>query len=76
MSKILFDPMLFFSAIGNAYSVLSDKEKRRKYDVYGPDLQQSSPTPDYTHGGFEGQSFLFFFNMKDGLDLGCSTAQF
>ena len=57
----------WFSAIGNAYAVLSDADKRKKYDVYGPDLQQASQyTSDYTHGGFEGTSSLtaIFFNFK------------
>ena len=49
----------WFSAIGNAYAVLSDADKRKKYDVYGPDLQQASQhTADYTHGGFEGRSII------------------
>lgn len=49
---------LFFVAIGNAYSVLSDADKRKKYDLYGPDLQQQSvrESSDYTHGGFEGKA--------------------
>ena len=47
----------FVSAIGNAYAVLSDADKRKKYDLYGPELQQTSQyTSDYTHGGFEGIS--------------------
>ncbi|KAL8616930.1 hypothetical protein ACOMHN_041849 [Nucella lapillus] len=45
-----------YVTIGNAYAVLSDAEKRRKYDVYGPELQQQSSQSqsDYTHGGSEG----------------------
>ena len=32
-----------FKAIGNAFAVLSDAEKRKQYDLYGPEqMQQSS----------------------------------
>lgn len=29
-----------FQAIGNAYDVLRDKEKRKKYDTYGPEMEE------------------------------------
>lgn len=63
-----------FKAIGNAFAVLSDKEKRRQYDLYGPDDQirarnhahSSYFEEDYTRG-FEGDiSAEEIFNMFFG----------
>lgn len=49
------------SAIGNAFSVLSDPEKRKKYDLYGEDVSHQIRTNrdgydhyDYSRG-FEGK---------------------
>ncbi|XP_059140446.1 dnaJ homolog subfamily B member 12-like isoform X2 [Physella acuta] len=44
-----------FKAVGKAYSILSDKEKRRQYDLYGPEMQPSRPSrhEEDSHG-FEG----------------------
>lgn len=48
-----------FKAIGNAFAVLSDTEKRKQYDLYGPDEARSGRGRggghhfDQTHGGFE-----------------------
>ena len=48
----------FLLAIGNAFAVLNDKDKRKKYDMYCPEEEQSRGHShreyDYTHG-FEGQ---------------------
>lgn len=44
------------SAIGNAFSVLSEPEKRRKYDLYGAESEQvhhHRSDHDYSRG-FEG----------------------
>ena len=63
-----------FKAIGNAFAVLSDKEKRRQYDLYGSDEQvraqrstrSSYYEEDYTRG-FEGDiSAEEIFNMFFG----------
>ncbi|BFZ02916.1 hypothetical protein BsWGS_05955 [Bradybaena similaris] len=58
-----------FKAIGKAYSILSDKEKRRQYDLYGPEMQPSRLTRDheeYSHG-YEGDiSPEELFNMFFG----------
>ncbi|KAK2717699.1 dnaJ homolog subfamily B member 14-like [Artemia franciscana] len=40
-----------FKAIGNAFAILSDKEKRRKYDLYGGEEDQMD-----THGHFRHSS--------------------
>ncbi|XP_043196349.1 dnaJ homolog subfamily B member 12-like [Amphibalanus amphitrite] len=47
-----------FKAIGNAFAVLSDTEKRKQYDLYGNEDVRSSRGRghhhyDPTHGGFE-----------------------
>ncbi|XP_005106865.2 dnaJ homolog subfamily B member 12 [Aplysia californica] len=58
-----------FKAIGKAYSILSDKEKRRQYDLYGPEMQPSRPSHDhgdFSHG-FDGDiSPEELFNMFFG----------
>jgi len=58
-----------FKAVGKAYSILSDKEKRRQYDLYGPEMQPSRPSQergDY-HNNFDGDiSPEELFNMFFG----------
>ncbi|ESP03878.1 hypothetical protein LOTGIDRAFT_185246, partial [Lottia gigantea] len=60
-----------FKAIGNAFAVLSDSDKRKKYDLYGPETEISSRGHshreyDYSHG-FEGDiSPEELFNMFFG----------
>merc|ERR1719479_776463 len=43
-----------FKAIGNAYAVLSDTEKKRQYDLYGSDEEQAARSSGRRHhrGGF------------------------
>eukprot|EP00093_Oithona_nana_P006497 06497.XXX_171405_172296_1 [CDS] Oithona nana genome sequencing. len=42
-----------FKAIGNAFAVLSDPEKKRQYDLYGPmDSQPTGPRSRRTRHGF------------------------
>lgn len=40
-----------FKAVGNAFAVLSDKDKRKQYDMYGSEEQQTSRRSQY-HDGF------------------------
>lgn len=47
-----------YKAIGNAFAVLSDPAKKKKYDMFGPEEEQRSSRGggyeyDYSHG-FEG----------------------
>lgn len=53
-SAILFCSIL---AVGNAFAVLNDPAKRKKYDMFGPEEEQQTSRSrrdyDYTHG-FEG----------------------
>lgn len=48
---------MIFPAVGNAFAVLSDPEKRKQYDLYGPDESNSHRSTynrhDYTRG-YEG----------------------
>lgn len=59
-----------FKAIGNAYAVLSDPEKRKLYDLHGnrPPPQQGQPSSSYGYSrGFEGTiSPEDLFNMFFG----------
>ncbi|XP_060065641.1 dnaJ homolog subfamily B member 14-like [Ylistrum balloti] len=60
-----------FKAIGNAFAVLSDADKRKKYDLYGPETDTTTESRrgyhhDYSHG-FEGDiSPEELFNMFFG----------
>lgn len=55
----------FFPAIGNAYAVLSNAEKRRQYDQYGE--ERSHPSRQRHHRDFEADiSPEDLFNMFFG----------
>lgn len=41
-----------FKAIGNAFAVLSDADKRKQYDLYGPEQVSSSSGPSRNRHGF------------------------
>ncbi|TRY80811.1 hypothetical protein TCAL_09273 [Tigriopus californicus] len=43
-----------FKAIGNAFAVLSDKEKRRQYDLYGPEGTTTTSSGGNAHRGRHG----------------------
>jgi curved DNA-binding protein len=51
-----------FKEIGEAYEVLSDKDKRSKYDLFGPDWQRreeaeaAAKQAGFGQGGFQGSS--------------------
>ena len=52
-----------FIAIGNAFAVLNDAEKRRRYDQFGNEAERVSSHRyqdnfDYTRGGFEGMHHI------------------
>ena len=58
-SEILNVSVLWLAAIGNALAVLTDPEKRRRYDQYGTEADR---VPRHSHGdydysrGFEGKT--------------------
>lgn len=49
---------LFILAIGNAYDVLRDKEKRKKYDTYGPEMEEINQRHHAHRDAFGGRIFL------------------
>lgn len=62
-----------FKAIGNAFAILSDPEKRKQYDLYGADSPQSSPSSShrqsqyaYTRGFESEMTAEDLFNMFFG----------
>jgi len=60
---------LTFAAIGNAFAVLSDGQKRKRYDDYGsaePELRRRGHADGYEHDfsrGFEGKSVPAVFML-------------
>lgn len=55
-----------FKSLGNAVAILTDAEKRKRYDMYGDESQQERPQTRY-HNGFENdispeEIFNLFFN--------------
>ncbi|CAL4068326.1 unnamed protein product [Meganyctiphanes norvegica] len=62
-----------FKAVGNAFAVLSDTEKRKQYDLYGPDEANTATSHRNTHNhndftrGYEGDMTAEeLFNMFFG----------
>lgn len=57
-----------FKSLGNAVAILTDAEKRKRYDMYGDESQQERPQSRYTYqGGYEAdispeEIFNLFFN--------------
>ncbi|XP_074648299.1 dnaJ homolog subfamily B member 14-like [Tubulanus polymorphus] len=75
-----------FKAIGNAFAVLNDPEKKQRYDLYGEESTQSNNMRrrgshtdgyeyyDYTRGGFEADiSAEELFNMFFGGGFGSTN---
>lgn len=44
--------VLGVAAIGNAFAVLSDPEKRRRYDQYGSEAERAPSHSHFHSGGF------------------------
>merc|ERR1719357_1531823 len=61
-----------FKAVGNAFAVLSDDEKREEYDVYGPEgapqaRSRRSSSPDGFYGG--GRYYGGFMSAEDLFEM-------
>lgn len=48
-----------FKAIGNAVAVLTDPEKRKSYDLYGKDDQQSVRRNGFNQSGFRQHEYAY-----------------
>jgi len=66
-SYCLYSNYVIVSAIGNAFATLSDKEKRRRYDLYGEEEARQPSRSHSHHNGFEAEvSPEELFNMFFG----------
>jgi len=58
-----------FAAIGNAFAVLSDTQKRKRYDAYGtdePELRRRGRSDGYEYDysrGFEGKNYFCLMSL-------------
>lgn len=53
-----------FKAVGNAFAVLSDKEKRRQYDLYGGEETQTNSRRSQYQDGFSSYDYSRGFDGK------------
>lgn len=53
-----------FKAVGNAFAVLSDKDKRKQYDLYGGEEQQTTSRRSYYQDGFSTYDYSRGFDCK------------
>lgn len=57
------------TAIGNAFAVLTDADKKKRYDKYGDENPQSVYTHDhYDYSrGFEGKLSVYMYNVQSSI---------
>jgi DnaJ family protein B protein 12 len=48
-----------FKVIGHAFAVLSDPDKRRRYDQFGPDMDQIPQRPSASPSGYGRQTYYY-----------------
>ena len=47
---------MVISAVGNAFAILTDPEKRKQYDLYGSDEERLQQSQRHSHGAYRGYS--------------------